>query len=57
MNDENCDKAFCRCCGRRIAISQEFRVTHDTNDLDGYCRWCELGHQARPEVDQLRLSV
>jgi len=55
MADECCDKAYCRCCGRRIAIGPEFLASLDTNDLDGYCRWCELGHPKRVAIERPRL--
>lgn len=55
FSDEGCEHAFCRCCGKRIAIGSEFRASLDTGDLDGYCRWCELGHPKRIKVERPRL--
>lgn len=50
MADEGAERAYCRCCGRRIRY-----VMGDDGTPDGYCRWCERGHPPRPKVMQGRL--
>lgn len=51
MADYEMERAYCRCCGKRIAPQSD--AFDDTPD--GYCRWCELGHPARVKVERPRL--
>jgi hypothetical protein len=55
FTDEACDRSLCRCCGRYITTPDEFLVTLDTNDMDGYCRRCELNHPEPFKVERPKL--
>lgn len=51
--DYGCKRAFCRCCGRVIGYPSECQVA--AGEMDGECRWCELGHLPRVRVERPRL--
>lgn len=51
--DYGMERAYCRCCGKRIAYQGD--QWDDTPD--GYCRWCERGHPRRIGVERPRLAL
>jgi hypothetical protein len=51
--DEALARAFCQCCGRVIGYPTEKQIAD--GEMDGRCRWCELGHPSRVRVERPRL--